>query len=101
YEVHTEDFYADMLHPKLQDLFDTSDYPTSHPNFSNKNKKVLGKMKDELNGVPIEEFVALRSKMYSIKSAEPKHDKKVAKGIARTFVKKHLTHADFVQCLES
>ena len=28
--------------------------------------KVLGKMKDETAGIPIEEFVGLRSKMYSL-----------------------------------
>ena len=29
------------------DLFDTSNYPTDHACHSDKNKKVLGKMKDE------------------------------------------------------
>ncbi|MCG8113271.1 MAG: DNA polymerase, partial [Candidatus Thiodiazotropha taylori] len=47
-----------------EELFDFSDYPESHPLFSVKNKKVLGKMKDETNGTPISEFVGLRSKMY-------------------------------------
>ena len=31
------------------------------------NKKVIGKMKDELGGAIITEFVGLKSKMYSIK----------------------------------
>jgi len=31
-----------------------------------KNAKVLGKFKDEMKGIPVEEFVALRPKMYSI-----------------------------------
>ena len=30
-----------------------------------KNKKVIGKFQDEAAGVPIVEFVSLRSKMYS------------------------------------
>ena len=35
--------------------------------FDNANKKVIGKMKDEYGGVIIDEFVELKSKMYSIK----------------------------------
>ena len=30
-------------------------------------KKVIGKMKDEFNGVIVDEFVGLKSKIYSIK----------------------------------
>ena len=40
---------ADILTDK--DLFDFSGYPRQHPCFSYKNKKVIGKMKDELNGI--------------------------------------------------
>jgi hypothetical protein len=32
------------------DLFDTSNYPRGHFLFSEKNKKVVGKMKDETGG---------------------------------------------------
>ncbi len=49
YELHTKDVYADML--ERPDLFDTSDYPPDHKNFSTANAKVLGKMKDECAGV--------------------------------------------------
>ena len=31
------------------------------------NKKVIGKFKDETEGVPIKEFIGLRSKMYGFK----------------------------------
>ena len=56
YEIKTDNIY----------LFGTSDYPPSHPLNSTTNKKVLGKMKDETAGIPIQEFVGLRSKMYSL-----------------------------------
>lgn len=38
----------------------------SHPNFSNMNKKVIGKFKDEAMGKQVIEFVGLRPKMYSM-----------------------------------
>uniref|UniRef100_T1IQ61 DNA-directed DNA polymerase n=1 Tax=Strigamia maritima TaxID=126957 RepID=T1IQ61_STRMM len=63
--VHTRDFYEDMR-SKLKTHFDTSDYPPDHFLHDQTNKKVLGKFKDELQDVPILEFVGLRSKCYSI-----------------------------------
>ena len=48
-----------------RDLFDNSDYPKSSKYFFNDNKKVIGKFKDEAAGKVIEEFVGLKSKMYS------------------------------------
>ena len=76
YSIETNDVYKDM--EKSLHLFDTCDYPSSHFLHSNANKKVLGKMKDETNGVPISEFVGLRSKMYSIEvGGEEKKGRKV------------------------
>jgi hypothetical protein len=66
--VPTEDIYKDM-ETELK-YYDTSDYPTDHPLYSTMNKKIVGKFKDELNGKPIEEYVGLRSKMYSIKTID-------------------------------
>ena len=64
YEIKTNDIYHDMLEDK--ELFDTSEYAQDHPLYSIGNKKVLGKMKDETHGIPIQEFIGLRPKMYSI-----------------------------------
>ena len=89
YDIQTEDVYADMAND--QDLYDTSDYPKTHALHCTTNKKVIGKMKDEMAGSPIEEFVGLRSKMYSIKCGGV--EKKVAKGIKRSAIKHDLKHA--------
>lgn len=61
--VETEDVYRDMLQNIL--LYDTSNYQPDHSLYSNERKKKVGVMKDELGGIPIKEFVALRPKMYS------------------------------------
>ena len=63
YEIEARDVYSDFWNDK--DKFDNSDYPESSPYFDKTNKKVIGKFKDEAAGVPICEFVGLRSKMYS------------------------------------
>lgn len=61
--IETEDLVEDMR--QQQDQYDTSNYPTNHPLFSNVNKKVVGKFKDETGGKMMREFVGLRSKMYA------------------------------------
>jgi len=57
-EIQTEDIYKDMAEDI--DLYDTSNYPKDHPLYSDKNIKVLGKMKDGCAGKPIAECVCLR-----------------------------------------
>ena len=64
YYTETNDAYIDMC--RNAEKFDTSDYQTNHFLYSDKNKKVLGKIKDETAGVAIKEFVELRSKMNSM-----------------------------------
>ena len=64
YEIKTKDIYKD-LYEKDRKYFDTSDNPTNSDYHSTENKNVIGKMKDEAAGVPINEFVGLRSKIYS------------------------------------
>jgi len=56
--------YQDMM--KDKHLFDRSEYDQEHPLYSTENKKFLGKRKDETHGIPIEEFVRLKSKMHSM-----------------------------------
>ena len=63
YEIETEDAYKDFLSDK--DKFDNSEYPENSPYFDKSNKKVIGKFKDEVSGIPINKFIGLRRKMYS------------------------------------
>ena len=62
-----------------------------------KTKKVIGKMKGELNGEIIEEFVGLRAKMHSLKTK--KEEMKKAKGVKQNIGKKDISHQDYVDCL--
>ena len=83
YEIETEDVYRDFWNDK--DRFDNSDYPESSPYFDKTNKKVIGKFRDEAAGIPITEFVGLRSKMYSY-IKDNKKVGKTAKGIKKNII---------------
>ena len=81
YEIETEDFFLDIA-DDVERWFDTSDFPKDH--FSvipvGKNKKVIGKFKDECCGKIMTEFVGLRTKLYSFLVQDGKGKKK-AKGV--------------------
>ena len=64
YEIETEDFYEDFYEDR--NLLDFSHYPPNSKYFHSVNKKVIGKMKHELKGKIITEFIQLKSKMYSL-----------------------------------
>ena len=98
YEIQTEDFYKDIA-DDVNEWFDTSDIPSDHPSGirAGINKKVIGKFKDEACGKQIEEFVGLRSKLYSFKLADEDHKK--CKGIKKSVIKKAITHEDYKNCL--
>ena len=53
-------------------MFDFSNYPKDSKFFDETNKKVIGKMKDESQGKIVDEFVGLKSKMYSMKNIDSK-----------------------------
>ena len=72
--IETENIYDDMREEHEQ--FDLSNYPDDHQIFKNdtpetikwlkqKNKKRVGKFKNEAGGEPILEFVGLRAKAYA------------------------------------
>ena len=96
YEIEAEDVYQDFWYDRNK--FDNSDYPEGSPYFDKTNKKVIGKFKDEAAGVPICEFVGLRSKMYSYMKDNQKGGK-TAKGIKKNIIKKNITHKNYKNVL--
>ncbi|KAK3083783.1 hypothetical protein FSP39_003181 [Pinctada imbricata] len=95
YEIETHDFYKDMS--EHISLFDTSNFEKEHYLYSKANCKVLGKMKDECGGRPIQTFVGLRPKMYSLQYDGL--EKKTAKGVKKAVIDKHLKHTSYEQAL--
>ena len=101
YNIYTDDLYDwiknnkshfDLSESKREDLKD------------NKNKKVLGKFKDELNSLIMTEFLTLNPKVYSIKyynnleNTEIKN-KKTLKGVAKVNVKNEISHMNYFNTL--
>jgi len=79
--------------------FDTSDYPANNVyGIPLANKKVLGLMKDENNGVIMTEFVGLRTKMYVLR-VDDKKDTKEVKDIKSNVVVRTITFDDCTRYL--
>jgi len=70
---------------KNSNIMDFSNLPKTHPHFSEKNKAVLGKFKDEVQGANISSVVALRSKCYAYKVEKSKSAKRKLKGVKKNF----------------
>ena len=67
YKVQTGNFYDDLSkNPNLIAHFDLSNLPKNHPLYDRSNEKFVLKFKDEIVGAPIEEFCALKPKLYSL-----------------------------------
>ena len=96
YEIESKDVYKNFW--KDKDRFDNSDYPQESPYFDKTNKKVIGKFKDEAAGIPIIEFIGLRSKMYSYIKDNNKGGK-TAKGIKKNVIKSNIKHEDYKDTL--
>jgi len=99
YEVEHEDIFK-VIAQDVHEWFDTSNYPNDHPSGieAGVNKKVIGKFKDEAGGLIIEEFVGLRSKLYSFRKFEGE-EKKVCKGTTRKIFENNISFDDYKKCL--
>ena len=93
-----------------KDHFDFSDYPRDHFCFDTTNKKKIGLFTDELNSLPLEEFIGLRPKSYSLKYRGQVENnvvinkgledyKKVAKGTKYSVKERHIKHEHYRKSL--
>ena len=86
-----EDFYENKY------LVDFTDYSEDSRFFDPVNKKVIDRIKDELKGKIINEFVGLKSKLYSLIAVDVEEVKK-AKEVNKNVVK-NKRHKEFVDVL--
>ena len=78
YKIKSEDVYEEFF--KHKTLCDFCNYPKDSKFFDQANKKVIGKMKDVSEGKITDEFLGLKSKMYSMKNIDGK-ESNAAKGV--------------------
>ena len=113
YRIHTDDFYKDMK--EMEEHFDMSDYSKTNPFYDEKNKKVIGKFKDESKDLILSEYVAYRSKCKFLKHEKPlfwdnldvKLQKsyenhlieKTLKGVPKVVVKDTISFENVVDCV--
>ena len=72
--------------------------PNLLSSFFDANKKVIGKFKDKAAGEPITEFVGLKSKMYSYRTARKSN--KTAKGVKKNIIRRDIHHSDYLATLQ-
>uniref|UniRef100_U9URW3 Uncharacterized protein n=1 Tax=Rhizophagus irregularis (strain DAOM 181602 / DAOM 197198 / MUCL 43194) TaxID=747089 RepID=U9URW3_RHIID len=112
-EIETENVYDDMVEDA--DLFDFSDYPEDHPLLKKlppdqlitkpdgtrelKNKKVIGKWKDENAGTRITRYAGNRSKSYVVETENASKNIQKSKGLKKSLVNKELTIDIYERCI--
>ena len=85
FSIKSESIIKDLK--KLENIFDFSNIGENHVLYSEKNKKVLGKVEIETPKIIfIDEFIALRSKMYAFKCEDDSKNR--LKGISKAQSKK-------------
>ena len=98
YHIKETDIFEIIKNNK--DEFDLSDYPKDHELYDPKNKKVIGKFKNE-SIKQITEFVGLRSKLYSFTVDGETKCKNRCKGIKQSVVKNEIKTSDYVNTLNT
>ena len=106
-DIKTDNFFEDNKED-LKKWFDTFNYhkdmilPEEYAKNANVNKKVIGKMKNELGNGYMSEFIALSPKLYAYQQLNVdktlSEDKK-ARGTSRVVTKKSLSFDHYKKCL--
>ncbi|PKY46120.1 hypothetical protein RhiirA4_460914 [Rhizophagus irregularis] len=112
-EIETENVYDDMVEDA--DLYDFGDYPEDHPLLKKlppnqwitkpdgtrelKNKKVIGKFKDENARTRIIRYAGNRSKSYAIETENVTKNIQKAKGLKKSLVNKELMIDIYERCI--
>ena len=95
--VYKKDIFRGLK--DLEDMFDFSNLDEKHELFSNKNKKVIGKFKIETpKNIWIDEFIALRGKMYSFKCGD--NSKNKLKDVSKSY-SKNVRFEEYKKCLDN
>ena len=104
---HKQSIYLDMA--EQANDHDFSKYPSDHPLFNTTNKKAIGKFKDELNSLSMEEFAGVLPKCYSILYLGKVKDnhiqnldpaaKQTANGTKEGVKKQYLKHVQYIEVL--
>ncbi|KAJ8951715.1 hypothetical protein NQ318_012565 [Aromia moschata] len=95
-EIFTDNAYNDIK--ENIEHFDTSNYSIDNIHNIPKTISVVGKMKDEYSGTPIESFYGTGAKAYCVKAGGVT---KKAKGISKNVIKNQLHLSDYIQIVEN
>ena len=98
FEIKTEDLYHD-LSTIFKNYMDFSNYPSDHIYFDESKKNKIGMIKDEMCSEIINEFIGLKSKLYSIDYGDSKEENK-AKGLQKSILKRYINHQHYKEVLK-
>ena len=97
--IFTKDFFED-INDDVERWFDTSNYDKNDktPLQMGMNKNVIRMFKDELEGMIIKGFCALRDKTY-VYSIDDDSEKKKTKGIKKCIIKRRIRFGGYTDSL--
>ncbi|XP_050522242.1 uncharacterized protein LOC126894921 [Daktulosphaira vitifoliae] len=108
YLILTNSFHDDLKNYLLE-YFDTSNYPTDNPCYTDRRKKQPGTFTDECKGMYMQEIIALLPKVYAYLTTLQNYSNQVftrdvdevkrLKGVGQGVVKHEIKMVDYLNCL--